>query len=64
MTIKIIPDGDTITLTESEHARLMRKYQKHCMYHVDPPTFEEFVRGQRQKKSPSFPGLYPEISHE
>lgn len=47
MTIKIIEDGPDIVLTQSEAEHLRRQWTKCCQYHVDPPTFEEFVRGRK-----------------
>lgn len=49
MTIRIIADGPDITLTESEYARLQLEYEKAFMYYSGvPPTFEEWVRGQKK----------------
>ena len=45
MSIKIIPDGPEITLTESEYARLQAEYNQAFMFYAGiPPTFEEWVR--------------------
>lgn len=48
MTIKIIPDGGEITLTESEYARLQQEYNQAFMFFAGTvPTFEEWVRQKR-----------------
>lgn len=45
MTIRIIPDGEDITLTESEHRRYMAEYEKaFSMFAGIRPSFEEYVR--------------------
>jgi uncharacterized protein YciU (UPF0263 family) len=46
MSIKIIKDGADIVLTQSEYLRLMREYERCISFMVDPPTFEEWVRGR------------------
>lgn len=50
MTIRIVPDGPDIELTESEYARLRGEYAKAFSHFAGiPPTFEEWVRSRKQK---------------
>ncbi len=46
MSIKIKDEGD-IEVTAGELARYRREWQKACSYTVDPPTLEDFIRGQQ-----------------
>jgi len=48
MSIRIIDEKPDIYLTQSEHDRLMREWRQACMFMVNPPNFEEYVRSHRK----------------
>lgn len=41
--IKIL-EGEQIAVTRAEYEQLRREYERMCMFMVDPPSFEAFVR--------------------
>lgn len=48
MAIKIVEDGPELTLTRSEHSRLLDEYQRQYMFYAGiVPTFEEWVRAKK-----------------
>lgn len=44
MAIKIIDTKPDIYLTQSEHDKHKHDYHQMCMFMVNPPSFEEYVR--------------------
>jgi hypothetical protein len=47
MGIRVTKQPD-VHVTEGELARYRREWQKACAYTVDPPTLEDFIRGQQR----------------
>lgn len=55
MAIHIINPDPDIFITQDEHDRLWADYQRMCMFMVDPPPFERYVRDHRTGKYGSGP---------
>lgn len=45
MSIRIIEEPELV-LTRQEYDRLYREYLQTVMFMVDPPSFEQFLRGR------------------
>lgn len=49
MTIKIKPEAD-IVISRSEYEQYERDYTRDTSMMVDPPSFEDYVRGREAEK--------------
>lgn len=61
MSIRIIEDGPEITLTRSEHERLIREWHQVNMYSSRPMSFEDYVRMVQNMKQQAFPKIDPSM---
>ena len=51
MRIRIV-DNPEIVITESQRRMYQQKWERLCQYHVNPPSFEEYVRQQQGIREP------------
>lgn len=47
MAIKIRKEED-VEVTEGELARYRRGWERACAYNTEPPTLEEYIKGQKR----------------
>lgn len=50
MNINIIDSEKEIRITRAEYEREYQEYQKACMFMVDPPSFEVWLAGSRERR--------------
>jgi len=50
MNIKIIDAEKEIWITRAEYEREYQEYLKACMFMVDPPSFEVWLAGRRERR--------------
>lgn len=50
MKINIIDSEKEIRVTRAEYEREYQEYQKACMFMVDPPSFEVWLAGSRERR--------------
>ena len=62
MSIRIIEDGPEITLTRSEHARLIEEWKQNCMCSARPLFFEAWLRERlKPRQAIALPVIDPSL---